>query len=78
MATRFSGGRSRSTKREPATMGKQLVNYNLRLRVECTLSCNLQSWARTHAVLVIDLYEWLGNPTTNLIEPPGPSHIIGV
>jgi hypothetical protein len=23
-----------------------------------------QSWARTHAVLVIDLYELLGNPTT--------------
>jgi hypothetical protein len=26
--------------------------------------CNLQSWARTHAVLVIGLYELLGNPTT--------------
>jgi hypothetical protein len=26
--------------------------------------CNLQSRARTHAVLVIDLYELLGNPTT--------------
>ena len=37
MATSFSGGRSRSIRREPATMGKQLVNfYNLRLRVECT------------------------------------------
>jgi hypothetical protein len=38
--------------------------YHLRLRVECTLFCNLQSWARTHAVLVIGLYEFLGNPTT--------------
>jgi hypothetical protein len=28
--------------------------YNLRLRVECTLFCNLQSRVRTHAVLVID------------------------
>ena len=37
--------------------------YHLRLRVECTLFCNLQSWARTHAVLVIGLYELL-NPTT--------------
>jgi hypothetical protein len=27
MATRFSGGRSRSTQREPPTMGKQLVNF---------------------------------------------------
>ena len=27
MATSFSGGRSRSTRREPATMGKQLVNF---------------------------------------------------
>jgi hypothetical protein len=26
--------------------------------------CNLQSWARTHAVLVIGLYELVGNPTT--------------
>ena len=26
--------------------------------------CNLQSQVRTHAVLVIGLYELLGNPTT--------------
>ena len=26
--------------------------------------CNLQNRARTHAVLVIGLYELLGNPTT--------------
>ena len=26
--------------------------------------CNLQSRVRTHAVLVIGLYEFLGNPTT--------------
>ena len=38
--------------------------YHLRLRVECTLFCNLQSRARAHAVLVIDLYELLGNLTT--------------
>jgi hypothetical protein len=38
--------------------------YHLRLRVECTLFCNLQSRARTHAILVIGLYELLGNPTT--------------
>jgi hypothetical protein len=44
----------------------------LRLRDECTLFCNLQSWARTHAILVIGLYELLGNPTTYLFEPPGP------
>ena len=54
MATRFSG------RREPPTMGKQLVN----LRVEYTLFCNLQSRVRTHAVMVIDLYELLNNPTT--------------
>ena len=46
--------------------------YHLRLRVECTLFCNLQSRARTHTVLVIGLYELLGNPTTQIIEPPGP------
>jgi hypothetical protein len=47
--------------------------YHLQLRVECTFYCNLQSRARTHAVLVIGLYELLGNPTTQPIEPPGPS-----
>jgi hypothetical protein len=36
MVTSFSGGGSRSTRREPSTMGKQLVNfYHLQLRVEC-------------------------------------------
>ena len=38
-------------------------HYHLRLRVECTLFCNLQSRARTHAILVIGLYELL-DPTT--------------
>ena len=36
------------------------------------LFCNLQTRARTHAVLVVGLYELLGNPTTYPIEPPGP------
>jgi hypothetical protein len=31
--------------------------------IECTF-CYLKSQARTHAVLVIGLYELLGNPTT--------------
>ena len=35
--------------------------YYLRLRVECTLFCNLQSRARTHTVLLIGLYELIGN-----------------
>jgi hypothetical protein len=38
--------------------------YYLRLRAGCTLFCNIQSQVRTHAVLVIGLYELLGNPTT--------------
>ena len=46
--------------------------YHLPLRVEYTLFCNLQSQARTHAVLVIGLYELLGNSITKLIQPPGP------
>jgi hypothetical protein len=61
MATSFSGGRSQNTRREPPIMGKQLVN--LWLRVEFTLFCNLQSRARTHAVLVIGLCELSGNLT---------------
>jgi hypothetical protein len=36
------------------------------------LVCNLQRRARTHAVLVIGLYDLLDNPTTQLIEPPRP------
>jgi hypothetical protein len=38
--------------------------------------CNLQSRARTHPVLVIGLCELLGNPTTELIEPTGPSNCL--
>ena len=38
--------------------------------------CNLQSRARTHAVLVIGLYEFSGNPTTQFIEPIGPRNIV--
>jgi hypothetical protein len=45
------------------------VRYHLWLRIVCTFLCNLQSRARTHAVLVEEL---LGNPTTYLIEPIYP------
>jgi hypothetical protein len=51
--------------REPPNMGKQLVNF---ITCSCESSapffCNLQSWAWTHTVLVIGLYELLDNPTT--------------
>jgi hypothetical protein len=64
MATSFSGGGSRSTRGEPPTMGKQLVNF---ITCGCESSapffCKLQSQARTHAALVIGLYELL-DPTT--------------
>ena len=49
---------------------------HLWLRIERTLSCNLQSQARTHTVLVIGLHELLGNPITQLIEPPEPVYIL--
>ena len=65
MATSFSGGRSQSTRREPPTMGKQLVNFiTCRCESSAPFFYNLQSRAWTHAVLVIGLYELLGNPTT--------------
>jgi hypothetical protein len=64
MAASFSGEGSRSTRREPPTMGKQLVTLSLAAAILVHPFCNLQSWARTHAVLVIGLYELLGNPTT--------------
>jgi hypothetical protein len=56
-------------------MGKQLVNF-----ITCAVSrihplCNLQSRVRTHAVLMIGLYELLGNPITfvpNSLSHQGP------
>ena len=68
LATSFSGGRSRSTRWEPPTMGKQLVNF---LTCDCESSAPFFVIYKTDAVLVIGLFELLGNPTTKLIEPPG-------
>jgi len=69
MATSFNGGRSRSTRREPPTISKQLVNF---ITCGCESSapffCNLQSRARTQVVLVIGLYELLDNPTTQIVQ----------
>jgi hypothetical protein len=73
MATCYSGGRGRNTRIEPPTMGKQLVN-SLAAASRVYPFCNLQRQVRTHAVLVIGLYELLGN----LIEPPGSFSFIGV
>jgi hypothetical protein len=64
MATSFRGGRSRGTRTEPPTMGKQLVDFIIAAASRVHPFCNLQSRARPHAVLVIGLYELLGNPTT--------------
>ena len=72
MATSFSGERRRSTQWEPPTMGIQLVSFiTCGCESSASFFCNLQSRARTHALLVICLYELLGNPTTLFIEPPG-------
>ena len=59
MATSFSGGRSRSTRRGPPTMGKQLVNFITR-----GYESGAPFFVIYNAVLVIGLYELLGNPTT--------------
>jgi len=63
MATSFSGGGSRSTRREPPTLGKQLVNL-----ITCGCESNapffvIYKAVLVHAVLVIGLYEVL-DPTT--------------
>ena len=73
MATSLSGGRGRNTWIEPPTMGKQLVKSLAAASREHPF-CNLQSQVRTHAVLVIGLYELSGN----LFEPPGSFSLIGV
>jgi hypothetical protein len=59
-ATSFSEKYTKRTTDHGQSTGKL---YHLRLRVECTIVCNLQSRARTHAVLVIGLYELQSNPT---------------
>ena len=63
MATSFSGGGRRSTRREPPTMGKQLVIFIACDSESSVPFCNLQSRVRAHAVLVIGLYELL-DPAT--------------
>jgi hypothetical protein len=65
MATSFSGGKKQNTRRKPPTMYKQMLNtLSLAAASRVHIFGNLQSRARTHAVLVIDLYELLDNPTT--------------
>jgi len=63
MATSFSGGESRSTRIDPPNLCKQLETLSLAAASRVDLFCNLQSSARTHAVLVIGLYKLL-DPTT--------------
>jgi hypothetical protein len=65
MATSFSGGRSRNTRREPPTMDKQLVNF---ITWGCESSAPFLSFTKSGA---IGLHELLDNPTTSPIEPPG-------
>jgi hypothetical protein len=48
MVTSFSRGRSRSTRRDPPTMGKQLVNF---------ITCSCESSAPVFAVLAV--FVWL-------------------
>ena len=64
MATNLGGGRSRSARREPPTIGKQLVNF---ITSGCESSAPffvIYKAGREHAVLLIGLYKLLGNPTT--------------
>ena len=68
----ISGGRSRSTQREPPTMASNWKTLSLAAASRVHPFCNLQIQALTYSVLEIGLYELLGNPTTYLIEPPGP------
>jgi len=46
MATSFNGGRSRSTRREPPTMGKQLVNF---ITCGCESSAPFLKFTKTNA-----------------------------
>ena len=64
MATSFSGGRIRSTQREPPAMGKQLVNFTT---CGCESSAPFLYFTKPGANprrIVDRRYEVLGNPTT--------------
>jgi hypothetical protein len=49
-----------NTKNQSKSINHKIIKC---MQIQC-LFCNLQSRTRTHAVLVIGLYELLGNPTT--------------
>ena len=51
MATSFSGGRSRSTRREPPTTGKQLVNF-----ITCGCDLSAPFFATYKAGLFFDIW----------------------
>jgi hypothetical protein len=51
-----------NSKTEPPTIGKQLINFITCFCESNAPFCDLQSPARTHAVLALGLYELLGNP----------------
>jgi hypothetical protein len=48
----------------PPTMGKELLNFSTCYCESSAPFCNIQSRARTHVVLLIGLYELLGNMIT--------------
>jgi hypothetical protein len=68
MAISFSGGRSRSTQREPPTMCKQLVNLSFAGASWVHPFCNLHSRARTLAVLANQLYICQKSPIMKILQ----------
>jgi hypothetical protein len=69
MATSFSGGGSQSTRREPPTMGKQLVNF---------ITCGCESSAPFFVIYKSGtnprrIGDRLVDPMTLLIQPPRSS-----
>jgi hypothetical protein len=68
VGTSFSGGRSRSTRREPPTMGKQLVSF-----ITCAASrvhpfCKLQSRTRTTSSSRLKMSRDTLNQSTHLLS----------
>ena len=64
MTISLSGGGSQSTRREPPTIDKQLVNF---ITCDCESSAPFLLFTKTGANprhIEIGLYELLGNPTT--------------
>jgi hypothetical protein len=64
MATSFSGGRGRSTRREPPTMGKQLVSF-----ITYSYESSAPFFVNYHIEICISVWQFDWNILEGIITP---------